>query len=76
MHISFLKKKKKKIVEWIYGNDIADIGENFFFFCCNWFVAMPLPKMGGKKIVVAEIWEVIKKKSATSTIFLQQITCD
>ena len=29
-----------------------------------------------KKIVVAEIWEVIKKKSATSTIFLQQITCD
>ena len=34
---------------------------------------MPLPKMGGKKkIVVAEITcEKLKKKSATSTIFLQ-----
>ena len=60
--------------------------------CYNWFVAMPakiggkkfvaivampLPKMGGKKkLVVAEIWGGIKKKSATFTIFLQQITCD
>ena len=44
--------------------------------CCNWFVAMPLPKMGGRKIVVAEIWEGLKKKNAMSTIFLQQITCD
>ena len=36
-------------------------------------MAMPLPKMGGKKIVVAEITceELKKKKSATSTIFLQ-----
>ena len=35
-------------------------------------VAMPLPKMGGKKIVVAEIpCEEFKKKSATSIIFLQ-----
>ena len=59
--------------------------------CSNWFVAMPLPKQGGnlwqlwqchcrkweeKKIVVAEIWEGMKKKSVTSTIFLQQITCN
>ena len=36
-------------------------------------VTMPLPKMGGKKIVVAKITceELKKKKSATSTIFLQ-----
>ena len=34
-------------------------------------VAMPLPKMEGKKIVVAKIWGGIKKKSATFTIFLQ-----
>ena len=35
-------------------------------------VAMPLPKMGGKIIImVAEIQGGIKKKSATSTIFLQ-----
>ena len=37
-------------------------------------VAMALPKMGGKKnnkIMVAEIWGGIKKKNATSTIFLQ-----
>ena len=33
---------------------------------------MSLPKMGGKKIVVAKITcEELKKKSATSTIFLQ-----
>ena len=33
---------------------------------------MPLPKMGGKKIVVAEITcEKLKKKSVTFTIFLQ-----
>ena len=33
---------------------------------------MPLPKMGGKKIVVAEITcEKLKKKSDTFIIFLQ-----
>ena len=47
----------------------------FFFFLA--IVAMSLSKMGGKKIVIAEITcEELKKKSATSTIFLQQITCD
>ena len=41
-------------------------------------MAMPLPKMKGKKkrIVVAEIWGGIKKKNVTSTIFSQQITGD
>ena len=39
-------------------------------------VAMSLSKMGRKKIVVVEIWGGIKKKSATFTIFLQQITDD
>ena len=46
----------------------------FFFFgnCGNVIV-----ENGRKKIVIAEITcEELKKKSATSTIFLQQITCD
>ena len=39
----------------------------------NWFVAMPLPKMGGKKkIVVVKFWGGIKKKNVTFTIFLQR----
>ena len=62
-------------MEWICGNGIAEIGGDKKF--CSWFMAMPLPKMVGKKKVVAKIWEGIKKKkSAMSTIFLQQITCD
>ena len=44
MHIPFLKKKKKKIVEWICGNGIAEIGGEFVAI-----VAMPLLKMGGEK---------------------------
>ena len=54
------------------GNTIAEIGEK------KNFVAMPLPKMGGKKIImVAEIWEEIKKKYYVHNIFTtfsQQIT--
>ena len=42
------------------GNAIAEIGEEKKIFVA--IVAMPLPKMGGKKIVVAEIWGGIKKK--------------
>ena len=39
---------------------------------CNWFVAMPLPKMGGKqKGLPISGEEFKKKKGATSTIFLQ-----
>ena len=84
MHISFLKKKK---VEWNCGNGIAKIGgkKNLFMLVCGnaiveiggkkivAFVAMPLPKIWEeKKIVVAKITcEEFKKKSATSTIFLQ-----
>ena len=57
MHISFLKKKN---VEWNCDKGITEIrGKKN---CHNWFVAMSLPKMGGKKIVVAEIWGGIKKK--------------
>ena len=63
-------------MEWICGNDIAEIGgkKKFLQLACgnaiveigkNKFVAimaMPLPKIGGKKIVVAEFWGGIKKK--------------
>ena len=68
-------KKKKKIVEWICGNGIAEIRGKKIVAICLWqchcwnkgkkfvaIVAMSLPKMGGKKIVVAEIWGGIKKK--------------
>ena len=57
------------------GIAIAEIGEEKKIVA---IVAMPLPKMGDKKkkIVVAAIWGGIKKKSATFTIFLQQITGD
>ena len=82
MHISFVKKKK--FVEWICGNGIAKIGgkKNLQLVCGN-----AIAEIGGKfcgncgnaitengrkkKIVVAEIWEGIKKKNATSKIFLQ-----
>ena len=72
MHISFLKKKN---VEWICGNGITEIGGKIFFVAIGLWQCH-CQKWEEKKIVVAEIWEVIKKKSATSTIFLQQITCD
>ena len=40
-------------------------------------VAMPLPKMGEKKNSgCRNLWRNLKKKSATSIIFLQQITGD
>ena len=42
-------RREKKLLQLVCGNAIAEIGEIFFF------VAMPLPKMGGKKIMVAEI---------------------
>ena len=76
-------------MEWNYGNGIAEIGgkKNFAIglwqcHCRNrgenlWQLwQFHCRKCEEKKIVVAEIWEGIKKKSATSTIFLQQITCD
>ena len=63
------------MLQLVCGNAIAEIGEIFFFFgnCGN-----AIAKNGRKKkIVVAEIWGGIKKKkSATSTIFLQQIIGD
>ena len=61
------------MLQLVCGNAIAKIGGKKFVA----IVAMPLPKMGGKKkLVVVEIWGGIKKKSVTFTIFLQQITCD
>ena len=43
---------REKKLEWNCCNGIAEIGEIFFLS----IVAMSLPKMGGKKNVVAEIW--------------------
>ena len=78
-------------MEWNCGNGIAEIrGKKLFMSVCGnaiaeiggkkivAIVAMPLPKMRGKKkIVVAKITcEELKKKCATSTIFSQQITGD
>ena len=57
-------------MEWIYGNDTTEIRgkEKLLQLVCGNTIAkirgefvaivtIPLPKMGGKKIVVAEIWE-------------------
>ena len=63
----FLKKKKKKVE---CGNGIEKKKKLAI-------VAMPLPKMGGKKNSGCRnhMWGIKKKKkSATSTIFSQQIT--
>ena len=38
--------------------------------CCNWFVTMALPKMGGKKWF-RNLGKSKKKKSVLSTIFLE-----
>ena len=75
-----------------FGNSVAEIQQkyererekvvmllskqgNFFFFVA--IVAMPLPKIGGKKIMVAKIQGGIKKKNYyvynSFTTFLQQI---
>ena len=47
------------MLQLVCGNAIAKIGGKKFVA----IVAMPLPKMGGKKkLVVVEIWGGIKKK--------------
>ena len=48
-------RREKKNLQLVCGNAIAEIGGKKI-------VAMSLPKMRGKKIVVAEIWGGIKKK--------------
>ena len=58
------------MLQLVCGNAIAEIGEFFVLWQCH------CRKWEEKKIVVAEIWGGVKKKSAMSTIFLQQITCD
>ena len=64
MHIPFLKKK---IVEWICGNGIAEIGGNLWQLwqchCRKW--------EGKKNSGCRNLGRGLKKKSATSTIFLQ-----
>ena len=56
------------MLQLVCGNAIAKIGGKKSVA----IGAVLLPNMGGKKkLVVAEIWGGIKKKSATSTIFLQ-----
>ena len=77
-------------MEWICGNGIAEIRGKIvtigLWQChcqnrrekicgnCGNVIAENVRK---KKLVIAEIWGGIKKKkSATFTIFLQQITCD
>ena len=63
---------KKKLLQLVCGNAIAKIGREGGGGEFVAIVTMPLPKMGGKKIVVAEIWGGIKiKKSVTSTKLLQ-----
>ena len=72
-------------MEWICGNDIAEIGGEkklLQLVCGNAiakiggkFVAIPLSKKGGKKkIVVAEIWGGIKKKVLHSQYFYNIFT--
>ena len=53
--------KKKKIVEWICGNGITEIGGKIFFVAIGLWQCH-CRKWEEKKIVVAEIWEGIKKK--------------
>ena len=65
-------RREKKLLQLVCGNAIAEIGGKKF-------VAMPLSKMGGKKIVVAKIQRgIIKKKKCyihnIFTTFSQQIT--
>ena len=58
-----------------YGNVITEIGEKKFMA----IVAMPLPKMGGKKkqwLPKSHVRNFKKKNCVTSIIFLQQITGD
>ena len=57
----------KKKLEWNCGNGIAETGKKKFSI-----VAMSLPKMGGKtKCGCRNLGRNFKKKSVTSTIFLQ-----
>ena len=62
-------RRGKKLLQLICGNAIAEIGGKFCDNCGN-----AIAKIGGKFCVncgIAEIYGGIKKKSATSTIFLQ-----
>ena len=62
-------RRGKKNLEWNCGNGIAKIGEIFFLS----IVAMSLPKMGGKKNLVAEIWGGILKKNVLRSQYFYNI---
>ena len=67
-----LKKKKKKKTNC--GNTIVEIGEEKNIL---WQLWQCIAEIGEeKKIKVTKIWGGIKKISATSIIFLQQILID
>ena len=56
-------------MEWNCGNDIAEIGGNFFFFFAIGLWQCHCRKWEEKKIVVVEIWKRIKKKCYVHNIF-------
>ena len=62
--------KKRKFFFCNCGNGSAENGEKKL----NGIVAMSLPKIGGKKNVVAEIWEEIFKKVLHSQYFYNTFT--
>ena len=71
MHI--ISQQKKKIVEWICGNGIAEIRgkKKLLQLVCGNAIA----KNGrGKKIIVAEIWGGIKKKMLRPQYFYNIFT--
>ena len=62
-------RREKKLLQLVCGNAIAEIGGKFVAI-----VAMPLPKIGGKKIVVSKIWGGIKKKMLRQQYFYNIFT--
>ena len=58
MHLSFLKKKKKKSGMELWQWHCRNRMEKKF---CNWFVAMPLPKQAGKKKILAIVKNPLPK---------------
>ena len=64
------REKKRKFFFGNCGNGIAENGGKKL----NGIVAMSLPKMRGKKNVVAEIWKEILKKVLRSQYFYNAFT--
>ena len=67
MHISFLKKKKKKKLEWICGNGIAEIEEReremFEYkkkYAYSYFLVLFLPKQFGMCVCHVLSFRIVK----------------